>query len=318
MKTTSLHIKTPLIESAPLSRKVKGSVWLKVEALQPTGSFKLRGVGHACRRYASEGAKRFISSSGGNAGIAVAYAGKKLGVAVTVVIPHSTPQRSIELIRQEPANVVVHGRTWQESHEYAVSLLDDQARYLHPFDDPLLWEGHATIMDEVIAAGLVPDAIVLSVGGGGLLCGVLEGLRRNNMAGTPVWAIETEGADSLAKSLKAGRPVELDDIRSLATSLGAKKIAQTAYDWSRTAGVVSHVVSDRAAVDACLQFTADHRLLVEPACGASLAAVYEPVADLSSKQNILVIICGGAGVTIQQLQAWDRQLDQKRPSSVQK
>jgi L-serine/L-threonine ammonia-lyase len=314
MNTPFLHITTPLIESAPLSGKVKGSVWLKVEALQPTGSFKLRGVGHACRRYASEGAKRFISSSGGNAGIAVAYAGKKLGVAATVVVPHSTPQRAIELIRQESAKVVVHGRTWQESHEYALDLLDDQARYLHPFDDPLLWEGHATIMDEVIAAGLVPDAIVLSVGGGGLLCGVLEGLRRNNLAGIPVLAIETEGADSLAMSLKAGRPIVLDDIRSLASSLGAKKVAPAAYEWSCTEGVVSHVVSDRAAVDACLQFAGDHRLLVEPACGASLAAVYEPVAELSSKHNILVMVCGGAGVTIQQLQAWDRQLDPKRPS----
>lgn len=110
----------------------------------------------------------------------------------------------------------------------------------------------------------------------------------------------------------------LDDIRSLATSLGAKQIAQAAYDWSRTEGVVSHVVSDRAAVDACMRFAGDHRLLVEPACGASLAAVYEPPAELSSRQNILVIVCGGAGVTIEQLQAWDRQLDPKPPSRVQK
>ena len=310
--TEFLHIETPLIESLPLARGVQGKVWLKMEALQPTGSFKLRGVGHACQSYLAKGAKKFISSSGGNAGIAVAYAGRKLGVPVTVVVPQTTSAMAIEVIRQEKAEVIVMGKTWQEAHNAALQMMEEGSQYIHPFDDPLIWEGHAAIMDEVSQGGLVPDVVVLSVGGGGLLCGVIQGLRRNDLARVPVVAVETEGADSLSASLKAGRHLEIEDIKSIATSLGAKRVAKAAYEWCHRHPVVSHVVSDREAVNACLRFALDHRILVEPACGASLAAVYGAIDPLRDKRNILVIVCGGAGVTIQQLEDWDRMLDRRQ------
>ena len=311
MKSQLLHIETPLIESDPLARSLEGRVWLKMEGLQPSGSFKLRGIGHACQTHLSEGAKRFVSSSGGNAGIAVAYCGRKLGVPVTVVVPETTSQRAIEVIAQEQAEVIVQGSTWQEAHRYALELRQPGTVYIHPFDDPLLWQGHGTIIDEVRERGLVPDVVVLSVGGGGLLCGVIEGLHRNKMAHVPIVAVETEGADSLSSSLRAGRHVEIEAIRSIATSLGAKKVAKAAYEWCSQHEVVSHVVSDRAAVDACLRFSRDHRLLVEPACGASLAAVYDPIDVLMDRRDILVIVCGGAGVTMSQLEAWDQSLDKE-------
>jgi len=311
MKPQHLHIETPLVESAPLGRRLDGRVWLKMEGLQPSGSFKLRGIGHACQRYVSDGAKSLLSSSGGNAGIAVAYSGRRLGVPVTVVVPETTSQRAIEAIRQEEAEVLVYGKTWQEAHIYALQLEKQGRIYIHPFDDPLLWKGHGTIIDEVRWRGLLPDVVVLSVGGGGLLCGVIEGLHRNNMAEVPVVAVETDGADSLSSSLRAGRHVEIEAIKSIATSLGAKKVAKAAFEWCYKHKVVSHVVSDRKAVDACLRFSRDHRLLVEPACGASLASVYDPIDVLMGKRDILVIVCGGAGVTISQLEAWDELLDEE-------
>ena len=304
MKTQNLHIETPLVESVPLTKRVKGKVWLKMEALQPSGSFKLRGIGNACQTYVSEGAKSLISSSGGNAGIAVAYSGRILNVPVTVVVPESTTETAIQAIRQENAQVIVRGKTWREAHDYSLNLVDQNSVYIHPFDDPLIWAGHATIIDEVRKFSLFPDVVVLSVGGGGLLCGIIEGLYRNEMANVPILAVETVGADSLSASLKAGRHVELKDIKSIATSLGAKKVAKTAYEWCHKHELVSEVVSDKAAVDACLQFAGDHRLLVEPACGASLATLYNPVEFLTDKENILVIVCGGAGVTIAQVEAW--------------
>jgi len=312
MRPEFLHIETPLIESVPLSAGVRGNVWLKMEALQPSGSFKLRGIGYACQEYVRAGAKRLISSSGGNAGVAVAYAGRKLGIPVTVVVPESTSQQALKVLRQEEAQVKIHGRTWQEAHTYALQLSEESnAAYLHPFDNPLIWTGHATVIDEVRQSGIVPDVVVLSVGGGGLLCGIIEGLRRNDMAHVPILAVETEGADSLAASLRAGQHVEIQDITSIATTLGAKKVASAAYEWCDRHEVVSHVVSDREAVAACLRFSQDHRLLVEPACGASLAALYEEADFLSGKQNILAIVCGGVGVTISQLEQWDRALNDK-------
>ncbi|MBW2029397.1 MAG: pyridoxal-phosphate dependent enzyme [Deltaproteobacteria bacterium] len=313
--TRYLHIETPIIESVPLSRRVRSKVWLKMEALQPSGSFKLRGIGHACQHYFSEGAKRFISSSGGNAGIAVAYSGRKLGLPVTVVVPETTSKRAIEAIEQEDAEVIIKGATWQEAHHYSLDLTDSGSVYIHPFDNPLLWTGHATIIDEIRRFNLHPDAVVLSVGGGGLLCGIIEGLHRNNMSNVPVLAVETEGADSLSASLKAGRHVELDGIKSIATSLGAKKVAKAAYDWCHKHEVVSHVVSDIEAVDSCLQFSNDHRILVEPACGASLAALYNPTDFVKDKSSILVIVCGGAAVSISQLESWKRELSNKANST---
>ncbi len=308
MNSSHLHIVTPLIESLPLSKIVKSKVWLKMEALQPSGSFKLRGIGYACQHYFSEGAKRFISSSGGNAGIAVAYAGRKLGVPVTVVVPKSTTERAIDAIKLENARVIVKGETWQEAHTYSLGLTDSVSVHIHPFDNSLLWTGHSTIIDEVKKSNLHPDAVVLSVGGGGLLCGIIEGLNRNNMYDVPVLAVETIGTDSLAASLKAGQHVEIDNITGIATSLGAKKVAKEAYDLCHRHEVVSHVVSDSEAVNACLKFSNDHRLLVEPACGASLAALYNPVELLKNKKCILVIVCGGAGVTISKLQEWKQKL----------
>ena len=156
MKVDQLHLETPLIESLALGRRVSQRVWLKMEALQPCGSFKARGIGFACQRYVSYGRRRLVSSSGGNAGLAVAYAGRQLGVPVTVVVPHTTSERARQLLRHEAAEVVVFGQSWQEAHERAQTLLDADSAYLHPFDDPVIWEGHASLVSEVVASGLEP------------------------------------------------------------------------------------------------------------------------------------------------------------------
>jgi L-serine/L-threonine ammonia-lyase len=181
-----LHIETPLIESRPLSRAAECSVWLKLEALQVPGSFKIRGIGAACEEYSRRGARRFISSSGGNAGLAVAYAGRRLSTPVTVVVPETTSARARELLHQEGAEIVVHGASWHEANLLALSMIEEADAFLHPFDDPLLWHGHATMIDELARSAMTPDAVVLSVGGGGLLCGVIEGLRRNGLGQVPV------------------------------------------------------------------------------------------------------------------------------------
>ena len=304
----TLHIHTPLIESRPLSVAAGRNIWLKLDALQPCGSFKLRGVGHACEVHQSHGAKHFVSSSGGNAGLAVAYAGRKLGLPVTVVVPETTTERAKELLRLEDAKVVVHGSSWQEANELAQTLVGPGDAFIHPFDDPLLWAGHASLVDEVAAAGCKPDAVVLSVGGGGLLSGVVEGLQRNGWGDVPVLAVETAGAASLHAAMQAGHTVELQRIASIASSLGAKRVAEQALACALQHPVHSHLVSDRAALEACERFLLDHRVLVEPACGAALALAYD-AASLGSFQNVLVVVCGGATATLEQIQAWLKQVD---------
>ena len=301
----TLHIDTPLIESAAMGSESQ-RVWLKMEALQPPGSFKIRGIGYACEQYQRRGAKRFISSSGGNAGIAAAYAGRRLNVQVVVVVPETTSERAKELMARECAGVIVHGSSFQEANALALSMVGPDDAFIHPFDDPLLWHGHASMIDEVARAGVAPDAVVLSVGGGGLLCGVAEGLQRNGWGHVPIIAVETEGADSLSQALSANARVELPAITSIATSLGARMVSQQAFAWSSEHPVRSVVVSDQAAVAACLRFMDDHRVVVEPACGASLAVLYGAAPELVGYKNVLVIVCGGVTATVAQLQAWGR------------
>ncbi|MFO1392940.1 MAG: pyridoxal-phosphate dependent enzyme [Steroidobacteraceae bacterium] len=300
----SLHIETPLVESRPLGLAAGRRVWLKLESLQPSGSFKLRGIGLACETYRARGARRFVSSPGGNAGLAVAYAGRRLAVPVTVVVPETTSGRALELLRLEGAEVIVHGASWQEANELAVSLVDADDAFIHPFDDPLIWRGHSTLIDEVRGAGLKPDAVVLSVGGGGLLCGIAEGLHRSGWGDVPIIAVETEGAASFRAALVAGAPVELDRITSVATSLGARRVCERSVQWSREHAIRSVLVTDRSALAACERFLADHRILVEPACGASLAIPYELAGELAGYEDVLVIACGGVTATIDQIRRW--------------
>jgi L-serine/L-threonine ammonia-lyase len=236
--------------------------------------------------------------------LAVAYVGRKLAVPVTVVVPVTTTDRAKELLCLEGADVVVHGPSWQEANNHALSLVGSSDAFIHPFDDPLLWEGHATVIDEVVQSGLKPDAVVVSVGGGGLLCGVAEGLRRNGQQHVKIIAVETEGAASFHTAIKAGRLVQLDHITSIATSLGAKQVCERAFRWSIERSIQSVLISDQNALSACERFLADHRVLVEPACGASLALAYENSPSLKDSETVLVIACGGAAATIDQIRAW--------------
>ena len=302
-----LHIHTPLIESASLSRAAGRPVWLKLEALQPPGSFKIRGIGAACEHYAQLGAKRFVSSSGGNAGLAVAYAGRHLGVPVTVVVPETTSERAKTLLQLEGAELIVHGASWQEANALAQSLLTATDAFLHPFDNPLLWTGHATMIDEVAATGNKPDAVLLAVGGGGLLAGVMEGLARNGWGDVPVLAVETQGAASLHAAMQAGQPTALDAVTSIATSLGARQVCAKAFELSQAGKVHSLLVSDPQAVAACSRFLDDHRLLVEPACGAALAVAYTLPHALTEFNKVLIIVCGGATASADNLRQWNAQ-----------
>jgi len=302
-----LYINSPIIESLRMGQMVNSRVWLKMDCLQPSGSFKLRGISHACKKYIEKGAKEFISSSGGNAGMAVAYSGRMLGTPVTVVVPKTTKKIAVDMIQDEGANVIIHGHNWNDAHDHARSLITDKNKYIHPFDDAYLWEGYAAIIDEILEKKIVPDAVVLSVGGGGLLCGIFEGLKKNNLKHTSILAIETEGANSLHNSYTQNKYVSIDSISSIATSLGTKKVARQAYELSKKDNIICELVTDKDAIKSVDMFLNDHRILVEPACGASLAPVYNRNSFFNDKKNIVIIICGGVGVTSEQLNLWKKE-----------
>lgn len=298
-----IAIRTPLIHSLPLSQLSGSNVWLKMESAQPSGSFKLRSAGYICQYYAAQGAKAFVSSSGGNAGIAVAHSGRRLGLPVTVVVPETTPARARQLIEQEGARLIVHGSVWSEANAYALSLASQEHIYIHPFDNPLLWDGISTLVDEVIDEGLRPDAVILSVGGGSLLSGIAQGLEKHQLSHIPIYAVETEGTASLNAALEAGERVTLDRVSGIATTLAASQVCENAFNVARRADVRGKVVSDDEAVNACRRFLDDHRVLTEPACGVSLSMLYDGKIGFKSDDDVLVIVCGGASVTLESLQS---------------
>lgn len=174
-----LHIETPLIHSSPLSNILGRDVFLKLENLQPGGSFKIRGIGHTMQEAVRTGATEFIGSSGGNAGMAMAVAAKKIDKKLKLFIPRSTMPMMIEKLRAEKVDVIVTGNNWNEANAAA---LEEQkscpsAFMVHPFDQVTTWEGHSSLVSELRSQwsqSQAPAALVTCVGGGGLALGLLQ------------------------------------------------------------------------------------------------------------------------------------------------
>lgn len=312
------HAVTPLLESWALSQVAGTTVLLKCENVQPAGSFKVRGIGHFCQEAAKEGCRHLVCSSGGNAGIAAAYCARKLGVPATIVLPEGASQQVVRRLQGEGAEVQLSGKVWDEANLRAQELAKrDGWVNVPPFDHPLIWEGHASLVRELKAAlGSPPGALVLAVGGGGLLAGVSAGLAEVGWQHVPIVAVETRGAHCFHAAVEAGRLVTLPNITSVAKCLGAKTVAARALECTQEFKILSAVVEDSEAVKAMQRFLDEERMLVEPACGAALAAVYSGLLGRlqaegrlgPSLASVVVIVCGGNSISSQELQALKAQL----------
>jgi L-serine/L-threonine ammonia-lyase len=318
-KEAGFYIETPLFTSLVTAAQYGGmDVKYKMENCQPSGSFKSRGIGNMIQSLIDNSKiNRLICSSGGNAGMAVATTGEKVGLPVDIYVPITTLPMMIAKLKQKKANVFVFGENWNEADTFARAALSANplAGYIPPYDDPLIWEGHSSIVDELKASlgdfGR-PHAIVLSVGGGGLLAGIQKGLDRVGWNDVRVIAVETEGAASFAAAKTAGEIVKLDRISTIASSLGALSVTSAVLDKNSNAVSLTEslIVSDAEAVDACLRFADEQRSLVEPACGAALAAVYSIrhretlLAGKEGIYRVVVIVCGGSVVSLDLLQSW--------------
>ncbi|KAH8887434.1 tryptophan synthase beta subunit-like PLP-dependent enzyme [Thozetella sp. PMI_491] len=321
-------IETPCVYSAPLSRAAGCNIHLKLENLQPSGSFKSRGVGNMMFRAVAEAPNanvHFYCSSGGNAGLACVTAAIALQRKATIVVPVITSEFMVGKLRALGAEVVQIGANWGEADKYLREELlanhdpTGKGVYVPPFDHPDIWTGHSTLVDEVLEqmgkdhGGKPVDAIVCNVGGGGLLNGIMEGLdRRKKLLGeTKVLAIETVGADSLQYSIKAGSLATLPKITSIATSLGAPTVAAKTWEWVQTSGdsLICSTVTDADAVMGCARFLDDARILIEAACGATIATAYN--GDLRrhlgkglddaqwAGMNVVLVVCGGSSISLE-------------------
>ncbi|KAL9582891.1 MAG: hypothetical protein Q9212_003036 [Teloschistes hypoglaucus] len=313
-------IKTSLIESANLSKAAGCRIFLKLENLQPSGSFKIRGIGNLLRYHLDSHATphliHFYCSSGGNAGLACVTAALALNRPATVVVPLSTKGDMVaKLMTSGAAQVIQIGNNWHEADTYLRETLlanDEAGVYVPPFDHPEIWNGNSSLIDEVgeqlkEQGEDGADVVVCSVGGGGLLSGILQGLDRCDWGKRcKVLALETKGADSLNQSLLHEELVTLPSITSIATTLGATRVAQTAFDLARKFQVKSAVLSDAEAAMGCWRLADDERIIVEPACGINAAVCYggrlkKLLPDLSPESKVVIVVCGGSSLGLSTL-----------------
>lgn len=237
----------------------------------------------------------------------------------TVVVPLSTKPMMIAKLRAAGAHhVVQHGASWREADNFLREQLlerDENGVYVPPFDHPDIWTGNATMMAEVAEqlGEASPDVVVCGVGGGGLFNGVMQGLDDLGWSDVPVLAVETKGADSLNVSLEAGELVTLPGITSLATSLGATRVSDKTFEYAQRVNVKSVVLSDAEAAMGCWRLADDERLMVELASGVNVALCYNGKLEevlgrrLTKESNVVIILCGGSGVTVEMLVDWRRQ-----------
>ena len=218
--------RTPLLDVDPVMERPGGaqSLHLKLECLQPTGSFKVRGASNTAAMLSeAERGRGLITASGGNHGLGVAYAARDAGVPAIVFVPASTPEKKREAIRALGADVIVEGEVWDDANAAALSRAEaDGMTYIHPFADSRVIAGQGTIALEILAAEPDVDTLVVAIGGGGLIAGVATAAKLLK-PGIRVIGVEPVGAPTHLESRRAGKVITLDRIETAAGTLAPRR-----------------------------------------------------------------------------------------------
>jgi len=300
----SPHIrKTPVLHSNYFSGKLNCEIFFKCENLQYTNSFKLRGAFNKISSIPDKKNKIIIASSGGNHGLGVTYAANHFGMKTIIVVPEFVPQFRIEMIKALGAEVIIHGKTMDDmNNKVAEFTQDSKYIYVHPFDDAEVIAGQATVAYELLEECPDIDVIVVSIGGGGLISGIAQYAKAFN-PNIIIYGTQTFGADAMSQSLQAGKIVTIPGITSIATSLGATKVAE------RTFAIVQQnvknvvAVTDAEAIRDLKDILAHEKLLVEPASSCNLSAIISGQLENLHGKNVAVILCGG-NFSLEQLKSY--------------
>jgi threonine dehydratase len=284
--------RTPLERSETLSRRLDTNVFVKYEIFQKTGAFKVRGAFNKLLSLSDDQRSRgVVAVSGGNHAQAVAYASSVLSISSVIVMPESTPKNYVEATRGYGATVDLQPSIAAAFDKIAVYESDGMS-FVHPFDDPLVMAGQGTLGLEIVED--LPDVsdVVISIGGGGFAGGVATALKSLNDK-TRVWGVETVGADAMSQALKAGQPVQLPAITSIAKTLGAPAVSQVTLSIAQALFESVTVVPDREAVEALVYIAERLKILTEPAASCTLAAADRLRHNFQPKSKVVLIFCGG-------------------------
>ena len=275
--------RTPLIAVDLAGRRL----WLKLEHLQVTGSFKARGATNAVLSL-PEPPTAVVAASGGNHGLGVAHAAAVAGATATIVVPETVPDEKARLLTAAGASVVRHGVQYADAQAHAQQLAATMhAPFLHAYDDPAVVAGQGTVALEVLEdTGDEVDAIVVAVGGGGLIAGSATACRGSAVG---VYGVEPEGIPTMHAALAAGEPVDVEVNSLTASALGARRTGQLNFAVALEAVEQVLLVSDDDILAARDLLWSEVRLAVEPAGAAGLAAVLSGQLDA---QQPCIVLCG--------------------------
>lgn len=295
-------MRTPMIRAYALEALINKEVYYKLEFLQPTRSFKVRG---ACSKVLSlkhceEGV---VTASGGNHGLAVCYISNELKIPAIVYLPENTAVEVIESIKFWGGTPVLHGSSWDEANKQAQEYAEKMdLPYIHAFDDTAVVRGQGTIAVEMLNERSELDAIFASVGGGGLISGIGM-IARQMKPEIHIYGVETIGADAVTKSFRAGKIIRIPAITSIAKTLGAQETTETMLSRIKSNINDMQTVTDNETLNAMKFLLEEEKILVEPATACIIAAILNEKFDLSSFTHIGLVLCG-ANVSIRELKKW--------------
>ncbi|MEV6953792.1 serine/threonine dehydratase [Streptomyces sp. NPDC051183] len=266
-------------------------VWYALEHLQHTGSFKARGAHNFLAAHHRAGTlpdAGVTIASGGNAGLACAWAARAHAVPATVFLPANAPRVKVERLRGYGADVRLVGGRYAEAlaacEEFAAA---SGALSSHAYDHPLIAAGAGTLLDEIRAALPGLDAVVVAVGGGGLFAGIATAAREH---GVRVLAVEPENCRALNAALAAGRPVDVAVDSVAADSLGATRVSAAALAAAQEKNVESVLVPDAAITAARRALWEEHRIVVEAGAATALAGLRS--VPRAPGERVAVVLCG--------------------------
>ncbi|MBR8743237.1 threonine/serine dehydratase [Nocardiopsis sp. MG754419] len=256
---------------------------LKLEHLQRTGAFKLRGALNALM--GGEPTNRVITASGGNHGLGVATAASILGIKATVYVPETVPEAKAAPLATTGAEIIRVGEHYAVAAEAARERADSEGvRYLHAFDDALVVAGQGTVGLEVATDAPECDTIVVAVGGGGLAAGV-----RLGADGRRVVAVEPEGCQSMHAAMAAGHPVTTPVDSVASSALGAATLGRVPFEVLRDHPVTPALVDDAEIISAQTRLWQEFRIAAEPAAAVPFAAW---LAGRVPGENPCLVVCG--------------------------
>ncbi len=286
--------RTPLIRCAGIEAEIGGAteVFAKLEFLQRTGTFKARGALATLRRLAPEQQQLGVTAvSAGNHAIATAFAAQVLGITAKVVMLSSANPSRITACRSYGAEVVLVEDVHQ-AFKVAEQIQDEEGRFfVHPFEGPAVALGTGTVGLEICEQCEDFDALVVPVGGGGLIAGVANAVKQLRPA-CEVIGVEPEGADSMHRSFASGKPESIDKVRTIADSLGAPFAAPYSFSLCQ-----QHVDRLTLVDDTQLRRTMGFlfrtmHIAIEPACAASTAALFGSLREDLQGKRVVLVMCG--------------------------